>query len=65
MTVMALAHLFAAHEDPSKIIRRSRTSQENTTLAINKMLMGRVPDRERRTNAVELPLSEMQKQTSR
>lgn len=60
MTIMALAYLFVAHDDPYKItITSSRTGQENTTCVTNKVLMGRVLDKEGRANAIESPLSEM------
>ncbi|EHB17442.1 Protein FAM98B [Heterocephalus glaber] len=59
-TTVTLAHLLAAREDLSKIIRTSSgTSREKTACAINKVLMGRVPDRGGRPNEIEPPPPEM------
>uniref|UniRef100_A0A8C0D6T9 Protein FAM98B n=1 Tax=Balaenoptera musculus TaxID=9771 RepID=A0A8C0D6T9_BALMU len=59
-TTITLAHLLAAREDISKIISTSSgSSQEKTACAINKVLMGRVPDRGGRPNEIEPPPPEM------
>ncbi|XP_033621184.1 protein FAM98B [Fukomys damarensis] len=59
-TTITVAHLLAAREDLSKIIRTSSgTSREKTACAINKVLMGRVPDRGGRPNEIEPPPPEM------
>lgn len=59
-TTVTLAHLLAAREDLSKIIRTSSgISREKTACAINKVLMGRVPDRGGRPNEIEPPPPEM------
>ncbi|PNJ27366.1 FAM98B isoform 1 [Pongo abelii] len=59
-TTITMAHLLAAREDLSKIIRTSSgTSREKTACAINKVLMGRVPDRGGRPNEIEPPPPEM------
>ncbi|KAJ8289035.1 hypothetical protein COCON_G00016940 [Conger conger] len=44
---ISLAHLLAAREDICNVVKTSSgSSREKTTCAINKILMGRVPDRE-------------------
>ncbi|XP_048188741.1 LOW QUALITY PROTEIN: protein FAM98B [Perognathus longimembris pacificus] len=59
-TSVTVAHLLAAREDLSKIIRTSSgRSREKTACAINKVLMGRVPDRGGRPNEIEPPPPEM------
>ncbi|KAK2081244.1 hypothetical protein P7K49_040390, partial [Saguinus oedipus] len=59
-TTITMAHLLAAREDLSKIIRTSSgASREKTACAINKVLMGRVPDRGGRPNEIEPPPPEM------
>ncbi|KFP01969.1 Protein FAM98B, partial [Calypte anna] len=59
-STVTLAHLLAAREDLSKIIRTSSGStRENTVCAINKVLMGRVPDRGGRPTEIEPPPPEM------
>ncbi|XP_050566700.1 protein FAM98B isoform X6 [Cygnus atratus] len=59
-STITLAHLLAAREDLSKIIRTSSGStRENTVCAINKVLMGRVPDRGGRPTEIEPPPPEM------
>ncbi|KAJ7344889.1 hypothetical protein JRQ81_000839 [Phrynocephalus forsythii] len=57
---VSLAHLLAAREDLSKIVRTSSgSSREKTICAINKVLMGRVPDRGGRPTEIEPPPPEM------
>ncbi|XP_028845381.1 protein FAM98A [Denticeps clupeoides] len=59
-SVVSVAHLFAAREDLSKIMRTSSGKiREKTACAINKVLMGRVPDRGGRPNEIEAPPPEM------
>ncbi|XP_060789197.1 protein FAM98A [Neoarius graeffei] len=57
---VCVAHLLAAREDLSKILRTSSgQTREKTSCAINKVLMGRVPDRGGRPNEIEPPPPEM------
>uniref|UniRef100_A0A4W5R8X6 Family with sequence similarity 98 member A n=1 Tax=Hucho hucho TaxID=62062 RepID=A0A4W5R8X6_9TELE len=57
---VSVAHLFAAREDLSKIMRTSSGRiRERTACAINKVLMGRVPDRGGRPTEIEAPPPEM------
>ncbi|XP_052476078.1 protein FAM98A [Carassius gibelio] len=57
---VSVAHLFAAREDLSKILRTSSGRiREKTACAINKVLMGHVPDRGGRPNEIEAPPPEM------
>ncbi|KAM3856858.1 protein FAM98A isoform 3-T6 [Vipera latastei] len=57
---ISVAHLLAARQDLSKIMRTSSGSiREKTACAINKVLMGRVPDRGGRPNEIEPPPPEM------
>ncbi|XP_038262513.1 protein FAM98B [Dermochelys coriacea] len=59
-TTITFAHLLAAREDLSKIIRTSSgPTREKTACAINKVLMGRVPDRGGRPTEIEPPPPEM------
>ncbi|XP_067847471.1 protein FAM98B [Heptranchias perlo] len=59
-STVSLAHLLAAREDLSKIIKTSSGSlREGTSCAINKVLMGRVPDRGGRPSEIEAPPPEM------
>nr|XP_025045252.1 protein FAM98B [Pelodiscus sinensis] len=59
-STITFAHLLAAREDFSKIIRTSSGStREKTACAINKVLMGRVPDRGGRPTEIEPPPPEM------
>ncbi|XP_052001334.1 protein FAM98A-like [Xyrauchen texanus] len=59
-TRVSVAHLFAARHDLSKILRTSSGHiREKTACAINKVLMGRVPDRGGRPNEIEPPPPEM------
>uniref|UniRef100_A0ACB8G4U1 Protein fam98b n=1 Tax=Sphaerodactylus townsendi TaxID=933632 RepID=A0ACB8G4U1_9SAUR len=57
---ISLAHLLAAREDLSKITRTSSgITREKTVCAINRVLMGRVPDRGGRPTEIEPPPPEM------
>ncbi|MGH0153154.1 UNVERIFIED_CONTAM: hypothetical protein FKN15_043389 [Acipenser sinensis] len=57
---ISVAHLYAAREDLSKILRTSSGRiREMSACAINKVLMGRVPDRGGRPNEIEPPPPEM------
>ncbi|XP_055495299.1 protein FAM98A [Leucoraja erinacea] len=57
---ISVAHLLAAREDLSKIMRTSSgIIREKTACAVNKVLMGRVPDRGGRPNEIEAPPPEM------
>ncbi|XP_029030995.1 protein FAM98A [Betta splendens] len=57
---ISVAHLFAARQDFSKILRTSSgKTREKTACAINKVLMGRVPDRGGRPCEIEPPPPEM------
>uniref|UniRef100_A0A7N8Y7D2 Family with sequence similarity 98 member A n=2 Tax=Mastacembelus armatus TaxID=205130 RepID=A0A7N8Y7D2_9TELE len=57
---ISVAHLFAARQDFSKILRTSSGKiREKTACAINKVLMGRVPDRGGRPCEIEPPPPEM------
>lgn len=59
-STVSVAHLLAARLDLSKILRTSSGStREKTACAINKVLMGRVPDRGGRPNEIEPPPPEM------
>ncbi|XP_039597669.1 protein FAM98B [Polypterus senegalus] len=59
-SVIGLPFLLAAREDLSKIIKTSSgLSRQKTTCAINKVLMGRVPDRGGRPSEIEAPPPEM------
>uniref|UniRef100_A0A3Q1HLW5 Family with sequence similarity 98 member A n=2 Tax=Anabas testudineus TaxID=64144 RepID=A0A3Q1HLW5_ANATE len=57
---ISVAHLLAARQDFSKILRTSSGKiREKTSCAINKVLMGRVPDRGGRPCEIEPPPPEM------
>ncbi|XP_068424098.1 protein FAM98A [Clinocottus analis] len=57
---MSAAHLLAARQDFSKILRTSSGKmREKTACPINKVLMGRVPDRGGRPCEIEAPPPEM------
>ncbi|XP_030603545.1 protein FAM98A [Archocentrus centrarchus] len=57
---VSVAHLLAARQDFSKILRTSSGKiREKTACAINKVLMGRVPDRGGRPCEIEPPPPEM------
>ncbi|XP_068597310.1 protein FAM98A [Brachionichthys hirsutus] len=57
---ISVAHLLAARQDFSKILRTSSGKmREKTACAINKVLMGRVPDRGGRPCEIEPPPPEM------
>ncbi|XP_058018132.1 protein FAM98B [Ahaetulla prasina] len=59
-STISIAHLLAAREDLSKITRTSSGStREKTICAINKVLMGRVPDRGGRPTEIDPPPPEM------
>ncbi|KAM4664638.1 protein FAM98B isoform 2-T2 [Discoglossus pictus] len=59
-STVSLSHLLAAREDLSRITRTSSgQSREKTVCAINKVLMGRVPDRGGRPSEIEPPPPEM------
>nr|XP_033806759.1 protein FAM98B [Geotrypetes seraphini] len=59
-STITLAQLLAAREDLSKITRTSSGSiREKTACAINKILMGRVPDRGGRPSEIDPPPPEM------
>ncbi|XP_066487041.1 protein FAM98B [Tiliqua scincoides] len=59
-STISLAHLLAAREDLSKIMRTSSGStREKTVCAVNKVLMGRVPDRGGRPTEIDPPPPEM------
>nr|KAF6446700.1 family with sequence similarity 98 member A [Rousettus aegyptiacus] len=59
-STISVAHLLAARQDLSKILRTSSGSvREKTACSINKVLMGRVPDRGGRPNEIEPPPPEM------
>lgn len=59
-STVTLAHLLAAREDLSKIMKTSSGSlRKGTSCAINKVLMGRVPDRGGRPSEIEAPPPEM------
>ncbi|KAG8430455.1 hypothetical protein GDO86_020564 [Hymenochirus boettgeri] len=57
---ISLAHLLAAHKDLSRIVHTSSgRNREKTVCAINKVLMGRVPDRGGRPSEINPPPPEM------
>ncbi|XP_068183593.1 protein FAM98A [Antennarius striatus] len=57
---ISVAHLLAVRQDFSKILRTSSGKiREKTACAINKVLMGRVPDRGGRPCEIEAPPPEM------
>uniref|UniRef100_A0A8D0H3J4 Family with sequence similarity 98 member A n=1 Tax=Sphenodon punctatus TaxID=8508 RepID=A0A8D0H3J4_SPHPU len=59
-SIISIAHLLAARQDLSKILRTSSGAiREKSACAINKVLMGRVPDRGGRPNEIEPPPPEM------
>ncbi|KAJ6663639.1 hypothetical protein lerEdw1_009718, partial [Lerista edwardsae] len=54
---VTVAHLLAAREDFSRITKTSSgTSRAKTSCAVNKVLMGSVPDRGGRPNEIEPPM---------
>lgn len=54
---VSIAHLLAAREDFSRITKTSSgTSRAKTSCAVNKVLMGSVPDRGGRPNEIERPM---------
>ncbi|XP_017332064.1 protein FAM98B isoform X2 [Ictalurus punctatus] len=57
---ISLAHLLAAREDICHMVKTSSEScRERTACAVNKVLMGRVPDRGGRPSEIEAPPPEM------
>ncbi|KAA8582065.1 hypothetical protein FQN60_008805, partial [Etheostoma spectabile] len=55
-----MAELLAAREDICNVVKTSSgSSRENTACAVNKILMGRVPDRGGRPSEIEAPPPEM------
>ncbi|KAG9268769.1 protein FAM98B [Astyanax mexicanus] len=57
---VSLAHLLAAREDICNVVKTSSgTSREKTVCAVNKVLMGRVPDRGGRPSEIQAPPPEM------
>uniref|UniRef100_A0A3Q3NQJ1 Family with sequence similarity 98 member B n=1 Tax=Labrus bergylta TaxID=56723 RepID=A0A3Q3NQJ1_9LABR len=55
-----MAELLAAREDICNVVKTSSgSSRENTTCAVNKILMGRVPDRGGRPSEISAPAPEM------
>ncbi|XP_053124133.1 protein FAM98C [Hemicordylus capensis] len=59
---VTLAHLLAAREDFSRIIKTSSgASQDKTSSAVKKVLMGSVPDRGGRPNEIEPPMPTWEK----
>ncbi|XP_067310854.1 protein FAM98B [Pseudorasbora parva] len=57
---VSLAHLLAAREDVCNMVKTSSGScREKTACAVNRILMGRVPDRGGRPSEIEAPLPEM------
>ncbi|XP_061700771.1 protein FAM98B [Syngnathoides biaculeatus] len=59
-TTADAAALLAAREDVCNVVKTSSgASRENTACAVNKVQMGRVPDRGGRPSEIEAPLPEM------
>ncbi|KAK6479103.1 protein FAM98B-like isoform X1 [Huso huso] len=59
-SIISVAHLLAAREDLSNIIKTSSGStRERTACPINKILMGKVPDRGGRPSEIDAPPPEM------
>ncbi|XP_028847849.1 protein FAM98B [Denticeps clupeoides] len=57
---ISLAHLLAAREDICHVVKTSSgSSREKTACALNKVRMGRVPDRGGRPSEIEAPPPEM------
>uniref|UniRef100_A0AAY5K0Q7 Family with sequence similarity 98 member B n=1 Tax=Esox lucius TaxID=8010 RepID=A0AAY5K0Q7_ESOLU len=57
---VGIAHLLAARDDICNVVKTSSgSSRENTACAVNKILMGRVPDRGGRPSEIDAPLPEM------
>ncbi|XP_070777059.1 protein FAM98B [Enoplosus armatus] len=55
-----MAELLAAREDICNVVKTSSgSSRENTSCAVNKILMGRVPDRGGRPSEIQAPTPEM------
>ncbi|XP_072284049.1 protein FAM98B isoform X2 [Pyxicephalus adspersus] len=59
-SAISLSHLLASREDLSRIVRTSSGSiREKTVCPVNKVLMGRVPDRGGRPSEIQPPPPEM------
>ncbi|KAM8921241.1 protein FAM98B [Pelodytes ibericus] len=59
-TGITLSHLLAARDDLSRIVRTSSgETRQKTVCAVNKVLMGRVPDRGGRPSEIDPPPPEM------
>ncbi|KAJ7991145.1 hypothetical protein DPEC_G00294220 [Dallia pectoralis] len=59
-SAVSIAHLLAARDDICNVVKTSSgSSRENTACAVNKILMGRVPDRGGRPSEIDAPLPEM------
>ncbi|KAI5102532.1 protein FAM98B [Silurus meridionalis] len=57
---ISLAHLLAARDDICNLVKStSKSCRERTACAVNKVLMGRVPDRGGRPSEIEAPPPEM------
>ncbi|KAK6470675.1 protein FAM98A-like [Huso huso] len=57
VSLVSLSHLLAAREDASRIVKTSSgTSRLGTSCAVNKVLMGSVPDRGGRPGEIEPPM---------
>ncbi|XDV42516.1 hypothetical protein PO909_011162 [Leuciscus waleckii] len=57
---VSVAHLLAAREDVCNMRKTSSgSSREHTACAVNRILMGRVPDRGGRPSEIQAPLPEM------
>ncbi|KAK7142947.1 hypothetical protein R3I94_012331 [Phoxinus phoxinus] len=59
-SAVSVAHLLAAREDVCVMRKTSSgSSRQNTACAVNRILMGRVPDRGGRPSEIQAPLPEM------
>lgn len=57
---VSLAHLLAARRDICNMVKTSSgSSRQNTSCAVNRILMGRVPDRGGRPSEIQAPAPEM------
>lgn len=57
---VSLAHLLAARRDVCNMVKTSSgSSRQNTSCAVNRILMGRVPDRGGRPSEIQAPAPEM------
>lgn len=58
---VSIAHVLAARADLSRLVpATSKTARQGTCCAINKVLMGSVPDRGGRPNELEAPMPSWQ-----